>query len=54
MTRYRPVGGARGAIVAGHPLAVASGLRILDRGGNAVDAAIATAAAAAVVRPHMS
>ncbi len=46
--------GARGAIVAGHPLAVAAGLRILHRGGNAVDAAIAAAAAVSVVRPHMS
>ncbi len=53
-TRYRPVRGARGAVVAGHPAAVAAGLRILDRGGTAVDAAIATAAAVAVARPHMS
>lgn len=52
-TRYRPIRGTGGAIVAGHPLAVAAGTRILDRGGNAVDAAIATAAAVAVVRPHM-
>jgi len=52
-TRYRPIRGTGGAIVAGHPLAVAAGARILTLGGNAVDAAIATAAAAAVVRPHM-
>ena len=52
-TRYRPIRGAGAAVVAGHPLAVAAGMRILDRGGNAVDAAIATAAAVAVVRPHM-
>lgn len=52
-TRYRPIRGAGAAVVAGHPLAVAAGMRVLDSGGNAVDAAIATAAAAAVVRPHM-
>ncbi len=52
-TRYRPIRGTGGAIVAGHPLAVAAGAGMLNRGGNAVDAAIATAAAAAVVRPHM-
>ena len=52
-TRYRPIRGRAGAVVAGHPLAAAAGARILDRGGNAVDAAIAAAAAVAVVRPHM-
>ena len=52
-TRYRPIRGSAAAVVAGHPLAVAAGARILDRGGNAVDAAIATAAAVGVVRPHM-
>ena len=52
-TRYRPIRGTGGAIVAGHPLAVAAGAQVLHRGGNAVDAAIATAAAVAVVRPHM-
>lgn len=52
-TRYRPIQGTGAAIVAGHPLAVAAGMRVLDRGGNAVDAALATAAAIAVVRPHM-
>jgi gamma-glutamyltranspeptidase/glutathione hydrolase len=53
-TRYRPVRGARGAVVAGHPAAVAAGLGVLERGGHAVDAAIASAAAVAVARPHMS
>ena len=52
-TRYRQIRGPADAVVAGHPLAVAAGASILDRGGNAVDAAIATAAAVAVVRPHM-
>lgn len=52
-TRYRPIRGTRAAIVGGHPAAVAAGAAILDRGGNAIDAAIATAAAMTVVRPHM-
>ncbi|HEX2171876.1 MAG TPA: gamma-glutamyltransferase, partial [Dehalococcoidia bacterium] len=52
-TRYRPIRGTHAAIVAGHPAAVAAGARMLDRGGNAVDAIIATAAALSVVRPHM-
>ena len=52
-TRYRPIRGNQVAIVGGHPAAVASGARMLDRGGNAVDAIIAAAAALTVVRPHM-
>jgi gamma-glutamyltranspeptidase len=52
-TRYRPIRGTGSAIVAGHPLAAAAGMHVLASGGNAVDAAIAAAAAVAVVRPHM-
>ncbi len=52
---YRPlIVGKRGAAAANHPLAAQAGLMTLRSGGNAVDAAVATALALGVVEPMMS
>ena len=47
---FRPVvRGKRGVVAGGQPLSVEAGLRIFQRGGNAVDAGVATILAASVI-----
>jgi len=52
---YRPDAiGASGAVVANHPLATQAGLRMLQKGGNAVDAAVAIGFALTMAEPQSS
>lgn len=47
---FRPVvRGRRGVVAGGHPLSVEAGMRVLQNGGNAVDAGVATILAASVI-----
>jgi gamma-glutamyltranspeptidase/glutathione hydrolase len=51
---WRPtVAGSHYAVSSGHPLATAAAMRILDAGGNAVDAGVTAAFALAVLQPDV-
>src|SRR6185436_16905157 len=53
-TGRQPVLATRGAVAAPHHVAAQAGLSMLQRGGSAIDAAIAANAVLAVVYPHMA
>jgi gamma-glutamyltranspeptidase/glutathione hydrolase len=52
--RHQVARSANGVVVAAHPLATWAGARMLQRGGNAADAAVAAGFAVSVVRPSMN
>ncbi|SES88043.1 gamma-glutamyltranspeptidase / glutathione hydrolase [Natronincola peptidivorans] len=50
-SQRKMVYGKKGMVATSHPLAAQAGLEIMQKGGNAIDAAIATAACLTVVEP---
>jgi gamma-glutamyltranspeptidase / glutathione hydrolase len=52
-SRVREAFGVNGAVASNHPVAAAIGTSVLQTGGNAIDAAIAVAAAEGVLLPMM-
>jgi len=52
--RRPTISSTKGVVAAAHPLAAQAGARLLSHGGNAFDAAAATAATLNVVEPYMS
>src|SRR5215211_7765753 len=53
-TTRPPVLGTHGMVGSGHPLASRAALRVLQEGGNAVDAALAATGVLGVLRPYSS
>src|SRR5277367_2317494 len=46
--------GRRGLLAAGHYLAARAGQRMFDKGGNAIDAVVATGFALNLLKPHLN